>query len=127
MTESTLNSNPANSEPAHLEPENQVHKLELQEQFTRPEVAVVAAPRLDAFLSIPVTLELVLASLKIPVSKLMDIQEGSEIDLDHPAGAEVALVVNGSRIAFGHLFLIDQASRRVGVRISRLANGSSDA
>ena len=87
----------------------------------------VAAPKLDALFSIPVTLELVLASLKMPVSKLMNIQAGTEIDLDHPAGAEVALVVNGSRIAFGHLFLMDPASKRVGVRISRLAVGKSEA
>jgi flagellar motor switch protein FliN len=78
-------------------------------------------PRMDAIFSIPVTVEVVLASVKMPVSKLMDIQAGSEIDLDHPAGAEVALVVNGSRIAFGHLFLINPPSKRVGVRISRLA------
>ncbi|MGL4405614.1 MAG: FliM/FliN family flagellar motor switch protein [Notoacmeibacter sp.] len=82
---------------------------------------VVAAPRLDAFLSIPVTLELVLASLKMPVSSLMDFQVGTEINLDHQAGAEVSLVVNGSKIAFGHLFLIDPKLRTVGVRISRLA------
>lgn len=81
------------------------------------------APRMDAFFYIPVTLELVLASVKMPVSKLMDIQVGTEIDLAHPAGTEVALVVNGSRIAFGHLFLIDPKSRSVGVRISRLAFG----
>lgn len=92
-----------------------------------PELAVAvdpvtsAPPRLDALFSIPVSVELVLASLKMPVSRLMDIQVGSELDLDHPAGAEVALMVNGSRIAYGHLFLIDPQSRRVGVRISRLA------
>jgi flagellar motor switch/type III secretory pathway protein FliN len=88
-------------------------------------VAQTVAPtqKMDAFLSIPVMLELVLASMKMPVSKLMDIQPGTEIDLDHPAGAEVALVVNGSKIAFGHLFLIDPKLRNVGVRISRLAEG----
>jgi flagellar motor switch/type III secretory pathway protein FliN len=90
------------------------------------EQAMPAPPRLDALFSIPVTVELVLSSLKMPVSKLMDIQVGSELDLDHPAGAEVALMVNGSRIAFGHLFLIDTASRRVGVRISRLATSSAE-
>ena len=92
----------------------------------KPAPVLVAAPRLDAFFSIPVTVELVLASLKMPVSKLMDIQAGAEIDLDHPAGAEVALMVNGSKIAFGHLFLIDPQTKRVGVRISRLAQSSAE-
>jgi flagellar motor switch/type III secretory pathway protein FliN len=81
----------------------------------------VPTSRMDAFFSIPVMLELVLASVKMPVSKLMEIQAGTEINLDHPAGAEVALVVNGSTIAFGHLFLIDPKTRNVGVRISRLS------
>jgi flagellar motor switch/type III secretory pathway protein FliN len=97
----------------------------LEPVATMAKTEVSAPPRLDAFFSIPITVELVLASLKMPVSKLMDIQAGSEIDLDHPAGAEVSLMVNGSRIAFGHLFLIDPPSKRVGVRISRLATSSS--
>ena len=101
-------------------------ELEQATPHAQPVSQPVAAPRLDAFFSIPVTLELVLASMKMPVSKLMDVQVGSEIDLDHPAGAEVALVVNGNRIAFGHLFLMDQTSRRVGVRISRLATSTGD-
>ena len=92
----------------------------------RPAPAAIVAPRLDAFFSIPVTVELMLASLKMPVAKLMDIHAGAEIDLDHPAGAEVALMVNGSKIAFGHLFLIDLQSKRVGVRISRLAQSSTE-
>ena len=90
----------------------------------KPAAVTVTAPRLDAFFSIPVTVELVLASLKMPVAKLMDIHAGAEIDLNHPAGAEVALMVNGSKIAFGHLFLIDPQTKRVGVRISRLAQSS---
>jgi flagellar motor switch/type III secretory pathway protein FliN len=91
-----------------------------------PSLIAPVSQRLDALFAISVTLELVLASLKMPVSQLMDIQAGTEIDLAHPAGAEVALVVNGSKIAFGHLFLIDPNSRRVGVRISRLAANGSD-
>jgi flagellar motor switch/type III secretory pathway protein FliN len=102
------------------------HMIEAMEALPKSdETASSAAPasqRLDAFFSISVTLELVLASIKMPVSKLLEFQAGTEIDLGHPAGAEVALVVNGSRIAFGHLFLIDPKSRSVGVRISRLAS-----
>lgn len=80
-----------------------------------------AALPLEAFFSIPVTVELVLARMKMPVSGLMNFQVGSEVNLDHEAGAEVALVVNGSQLAFGHLFLIDPLKRAVGIRISRLA------
>ena len=98
----------------------------LEAAVGKPASTAIAAPRLDAFFSIPVTVELVLASLKMPVAKLMDIHAGAEIDLDHPAGAEVALMVNGNKIAFGHLFLIDPQTKRVGVRISRLAQSSAE-
>lgn len=108
---------------AVLEPNQTIETaMKLEDLVVQP---VAHPPRMDAFLSIPVTLELVLASVKMPVSKLMDIQAGTEIDLAHPAGTEVALVVNGSRIAFGHLFLIDPKTRNVGVRISRLAASES--
>jgi flagellar motor switch/type III secretory pathway protein FliN len=88
------------------------------EQVQSPAVS----SRFDAFFSIPVDLEIVVASVKMPVAKLMDIQVGTEIDLGHTAGTEVSLVVNGSVIAFGHLFLMDPKTRQVGVKISRLAN-----
>jgi flagellar motor switch/type III secretory pathway protein FliN len=100
---------------------------ELEALTSVPKIDQAAPPRLDAFFSIPVTVELVLASLKMPVAKLMEIHAGSEIDLDHPAGAEVSLLVNGCHIAFGHLFLIDPLTKRVGLRISRLASNNGVA
>jgi flagellar motor switch/type III secretory pathway protein FliN len=110
----------------HLEeaPNAEMPAEPIMHHSTITEKTVPASPRLDAIFSIPVTLELVLASIKMPVSKLMEVQIGSELDLNHPAGAEVKLMVNGSQIAFGNLFLIDPQSRRVGVRISRLASAS---
>ncbi len=92
------------------------------ETTIEPVPFIDAVPRLDAFFSIPVNVEIIIASVKMPVSKLLEIQCGTEIDLAHAAGAEVSLVVNGSTVAFGHLFLIDVKTKQVGVKISRLAN-----
>ena len=92
------------------------------ETTIEPAPPIDAVPRLDAFFSIPVNVEIIIASVRMPVSKLLEIQAETVIDLAHPAGAEVSLVVNGSVIAFGHLFLIDPKTKQVGVKISRLAN-----
>ncbi|NJR13928.1 MAG: hypothetical protein HC779_06855 [Phyllobacteriaceae bacterium] len=97
--------------------------LPLTEPLT---ISPVAAPpgqqSMDAFMAIPIDIELVLSIVRMPVARLMETGPGSEIDLEHPAGGEVMLIANGSRFAFGELFLIDADKRRVGVRITRLAH-----
>jgi flagellar motor switch/type III secretory pathway protein FliN len=77
----------------------------------------------NRLMAIPVQLEIVLARAKMAAAKVLTLNSGEPIDLEHFAGGEVEVLANGKRIAFGHLYLADEATRRVGVRISRLANG----
>jgi flagellar motor switch protein FliN len=78
-----------------------------------------------ALMSIPVKLDIILARTRMPAAKVLALNSGVPIDLDHFAGGEVEVLANGQRIAFGHLYLADEATRRVGVRISRLASGTN--
>jgi flagellar motor switch/type III secretory pathway protein FliN len=76
----------------------------------------------SAILSIPISLELVLTTVRMPVSRLMDLVPGAEIDLDRMTSGEVQLLANGAPFATGELFLIDPAEKRVGLRIKRLGS-----
>jgi flagellar motor switch/type III secretory pathway protein FliN len=78
----------------------------------------------SGILAIPIDLELVLATVRMPVSRLMDLAPGAEIDLDSLSSGEVKLLANGALFAVGELFLLDSAEKRVGLRIKRLAGGA---
>jgi flagellar motor switch/type III secretory pathway protein FliN len=78
----------------------------------------------SGILAIPIDLELVLATVRMPVSRLMDLVPGSEIDLDSLSSGEVSLNANGTLFAVGELFLLDAAAKRVGLRIKRLAGAA---
>jgi flagellar motor switch/type III secretory pathway protein FliN len=72
-------------------------------------------------MSIPVTLEIVFARTRMTAGKVLALAEGEKVPLGQPAGGEVEIHANGRRIAYGTLFLQDEATREVGVRILRLA------
>ena len=76
----------------------------------------IAAPLLD--IALPV--DVVLATLNLPINQLAAMAEGTEIDLDRPAGDPVSVRVNGREIATGELVVIEPASGRLGIRLHRL-------
>ncbi|MCU0832443.1 MAG: FliM/FliN family flagellar motor switch protein [Rhizobiaceae bacterium] len=75
---------------------------------------------LGAVLGIPIALDLVFATVQLPVSRLMALTPGGELDLGPQSGNEVTLTANGVAFAIGELMITDEASQRVGVRILRL-------
>jgi flagellar motor switch protein FliN len=96
-----------------------------QTPFEAPQPLAQTGPA--AFLNIPITLELVLATIRMPVSQVMALSPGVEIGLHQPLDAEVSLRANGTLIAYGTLQLIDAETRRFGVRITRLADAGKTA
>ena len=74
--------------------------------------------QLAPILDIPVKLDVMFSSISMPVSRLMELHEGSQIDLCRSAGEPVDLCINGCVVARGVLFLMDGPEKRVGVRIT---------
>jgi flagellar motor switch/type III secretory pathway protein FliN len=87
--------------------------------------AVPSPTSLAALMSIPIDLELVFASLRMPVSRLMELAPGSEIDLGAQGGNEVTLFANGTPFALCELLLLDEVEKRLGVRIKRILKGDA--
>ena len=75
------------------------------------------APNLNAILSIPVTVQIVLGSASLPVASLMKLARGAVISLDQRVGDPVDVVVNGKIVARGEIVVIDEASQRFGVSL----------
>ncbi len=90
----------------------------------RAAVPPPAAPNLNAILSIPVTVQVVLGSTSLPVSSLMKLARGAVISLDQRVGDPVDVVVNGKVVARGEIVVVDEASQRFGVSLLEIVAGA---
>ena len=82
------------------------------------------APNLDAILSIPVTVQVVLGTTTMPVSKLMKLGRGAVITLDQKVGAPVNVLVNGRVVARGEVMVLDDDSSRFGVTLTEIVGSA---
>lgn len=85
----------------------------------------VSAPNLNAILSIPVTVQVVLDSTSLPVANLIKLARGAVISLDRRVGDPVDIVVNGKVVAGGEIVVVDESSQRFGVSLLEIVAGSS--
>jgi flagellar motor switch protein FliN/FliY len=79
--------------------------------------ATVETPGLNLVLDVPVMLTVELGSCQLPMKDVLQLNVGSVVQLDKPAGAPVELSVNGKVIARGEVVVVDD---RFGVKITEL-------
>jgi len=84
------------------------------------------AAKHDAILRIPVTIQVVLGSARMPVAHLMKLGRGAVVALDQRVGEPVNVVVNGRIVARGEVVVVDEDNSRFGVSLTEIV-GSSDA
>ena len=96
---------------------------ELRGAFEKPadKPAQQAAPAQSSvpngILDIPVELQVVLGSVEMLVSDLVNLKENSIVALDRNVSEPVDLVVNGRRIARGELTVQDGTPPRLGIKL----------
>ena len=76
-----------------------------------------AAARLDMILDIPVQLTVELGRTKIAIRNLLQLAQGSVIELDRLAGEPMDVLVNGCLIAQGELVVVDD---KFGIRLTEV-------
>jgi flagellar motor switch protein FliN len=69
---------------------------------------------LDVILDVPVTLSLEVGRTRIPIRNLLQLNQGSVVELDRMAGEPLDLYVNGTLIAHGEVVVVND---RFGVRL----------
>jgi flagellar motor switch protein FliN/FliY len=85
------------------------------------------ASNLDAILSIPVTVQVVLGTTSMPVARLMKLGRGAVITLDQKVGAPVNVLVNGRVVARGEVVVVDEDNSRFGVSLTEIISSVRDA
>ncbi len=72
------------------------------------------APGLDLVLDVPVTLSVELGATRMRVREVLELAEGSVVELEKASGEPCDLMVNGRLIARGEVSVVDE---RLAVRV----------
>lgn len=73
------------------------------------------SPDLDVILDIPVSISMEVGNTQIPIRNLLQLNQGSVIELDRLAGEPLDVLVNGTLIAHGEVVMVNE---KFGIRLT---------
>lgn len=95
------------------------------EQFPTPSkgepVHGLEGPNLDVILDIPVTISMEVGNTSISIRNLLQLNQGSVIELDRLAGEPLDVLVNGTLIAHGEVVVVNE---KFGIRLTDVISPS---
>ena len=80
-----------------------------------PTSDAVSVENLGLILDVSVTVSVEVGSTRIPIRQLLQMNQGSVLELDQQAGMPMEVLVNGTPIAHGEVVMVND---RVGVRLT---------
>ncbi|MFT5721064.1 MAG: flagellar motor switch protein FliN/FliY [Motiliproteus sp.] len=104
----------------NVEPEAQAVGLNELVDDSRPQSGG-DNPDLDVILDIPVSLTMEVGSTEIAIRNLLQLSQGSVIELDRMAGEPLDVRVNGTLIAHGEVVVVND---RFGIRLTDVVSPS---
>ena len=88
--------------------------------FSSP-MAEGESPNLEVILDIPVTLSMEVGSTEISIRNLLQLSQGSVIELDRLAGEALDVMVNGTLVAHGEVVVVND---KFGIRLTDIISPS---
>ncbi len=79
------------------------------------------APELEVILDIPVSISMEVGNTQIPIRNLLQLNQGSVIELDRLAGEPLDVLVNGTLIAHGEVVMVND---KFGIRLTDVISQS---
>lgn len=83
--------------------------------------ASLEGPNLDVVLDIPVTISMEVGSTDISIRNLLQLNQGSVVELDRLAGEPLDVMVNGTLIAHGEVVVVNE---KFGIRLTDVISPS---
>ena len=102
----------ATEEPGTTETAASAEFQELQEERTD---SVDGNLNLDVILDVPVTISMEIGRTKINIRNLLQLNQGSVLELDRLAGEPMDVLVNGTLIAQGEVVVVNE---KFGIRLT---------
>ncbi len=75
----------------------------------------LGGPNLDVILDIPVTISMEVGNTEISIRNLLQLNQGSVIELDRLAGEPLDVLVNGTLVAHGEVVVVNE---KFGIRLT---------
>ncbi len=98
-----------------------VRQAPLQDFTHEPGPGNEQHPDLDVILDIPVTISMEVGNTSIPIRNLLQLNQGSVIELDRLAGEPLDVLVNGMLIAHGEVVMVNE---KFGIRLTDVISPS---
>ncbi|MDD1792449.1 flagellar motor switch protein FliN [Enterovibrio norvegicus FF-33] len=104
------------AEQAEVEGGDDVQTAPLDELVDEaPPINADEARKLDAILDIPVTISMEVGRTNINIRNLLQLNQGSVVELDRLAGESLDVLVNGTLIAHGEVVVVND---KFGIRLT---------
>ncbi len=104
-----------------MEEENQQDQGENDQQVGAARTQADGSPDLDVILDIPVRISMEVGSTAITIRNLLQLNQGSVIELDRLAGEPLDVLVNGTLIAHGEVVVVND---KFGIRMTDVISPS---
>jgi len=91
------------------------------ENFSEALGSIPGAPDLDVILDIPVIISMEVGNTQIAIRNLLQLNQGSVIELDRLAGEPLDVLVNGTLIAHGEVVMVNE---KFGIRLTDVISPS---
>ncbi len=98
-----------------------VETIDLEEFDSQPMAGKNHSPELEVILDIPVTISMEVGSTSITIRNLLQLNQGSVIELDRLAGEPLNVLVNGTLIAHGEVVVVNE---KFGIRMTDVISPS---
>ena len=92
---------------------------ELDNLEAQPAATDDNSPDIDSILDIPVTLSIEIGRTQISIRNLLQLTQGSVVELDRLAGEPLDVMVNGTLIAHGEVVVVNE---KFGIRLTDVIN-----
>lgn len=104
-------------------PSDDVQKMSLDPVVDEgnPRQADPDGPELDVILDIPVRISMEVGATQIPIRNLLQLNQGSVVELDRLAGEPLDVMVNGTLIAHGEVVMVND---KFGIRLTDVVSQS---
>lgn len=84
-------------------------------------LTTMGGPNLDVILDIPVSISMEVGSADISIRNLLQLNQGSVVELDRLAGEPLDVLVNGTLIAHGEVVVVNE---KFGIRLTDVISPS---
>lgn len=100
-----------------------IRQIELDELHddSKPGESTGIGPELDVILDIPVRISMEVGATQIPIRNLLQLNQGSVVELDRLAGEPLDVMVNGTLIAHGEVVMVND---KFGIRLTDVVSQS---